>query len=120
MELSRPSEKELAAIKAAAENTFRKDRRITIRLYDHDFKGIQKKALQLGCPTRRLSRRLSIGMLKGIWSRRMGESEKAHSSMLKAQSDSDGRACVGAAFSRDSFDRAGIVNGERILELRDS
>ena len=50
MKLSKPSKKELAAVKAAAENTFRKDKRITIRLYDHDFKGIQKKALQMGIP----------------------------------------------------------------------
>ena len=33
-----------------AEKTFRKDRRITIRLYDHDFKGIQKKAMEMGIP----------------------------------------------------------------------
>ena len=46
----KPSKKELAAIKAAAETTFKKDKRITIRLYDHDLKGIQKKALQLGVP----------------------------------------------------------------------
>ena len=46
----KPSQKELAAIKAAAESTFRKDKRITIRLYDHDLKGIQKKALQMGIP----------------------------------------------------------------------
>jgi len=26
------------------------NKRITIRLYDHDFKGIQKKALQMGIP----------------------------------------------------------------------
>jgi len=38
-----PSKKELKEVKSIAENTFRKDRRITIRLYDHDFKGIQKK-----------------------------------------------------------------------------
>ena len=50
LKLSKPSKKELAAIKAAAESTFKKDRRITIRLYDHDFKGIQKKALQMGIP----------------------------------------------------------------------
>ncbi len=36
-----PSKKELKEVKTIAENTFRKDRRITIRLYDHDFKGIQ-------------------------------------------------------------------------------
>jgi predicted DNA binding CopG/RHH family protein len=50
LKLSRPSKKEIAAIKAAALSTFRKDKRITIRLYDHDFKGIQKKALQMGIP----------------------------------------------------------------------
>lgn len=50
MKVSKPSQKELDAIKAAAESTFKKDRRITIRLYDHDFKGIQKKALQMGIP----------------------------------------------------------------------
>ena len=50
MKLSKPSQKELEAIKAAAESTFIKDKRITIRLYEHDFKGIQKKALQMGIP----------------------------------------------------------------------
>jgi predicted DNA binding CopG/RHH family protein len=50
MKLSKPSKKEIAAIKAAALSTFKKDKRITIRLYDHDFKGIQKKALQMGIP----------------------------------------------------------------------
>ncbi len=48
--LSKPSPEEISAFKAAANNTFKKDRRITIRLYDHDFKGIQKKALQMGIP----------------------------------------------------------------------
>jgi len=46
----KPSKKEIEAIKAAAESTFKKDKRITIRLYDHDFNGIQKKALQMGVP----------------------------------------------------------------------
>ena len=50
MKLSKPSQKELEAIKAAAESTFIKDKRITIRLYEHDFKGIQKKAPQMGIP----------------------------------------------------------------------
>jgi len=50
IKLSKPSREELEAIKAAAKNTFKKDKRITIRLYDHDFKGIQKKALQMGIP----------------------------------------------------------------------
>jgi predicted DNA binding CopG/RHH family protein len=50
MKLSSPSKKEIEAIKAIAKNTFKKDKRITIRLYDHDFKGIQKKALEMGIP----------------------------------------------------------------------
>jgi len=47
---SKPSKKEIEAMRAAAESTFKKDKRVTIRLYDHDFKGIQKKALQMGVP----------------------------------------------------------------------
>jgi len=50
IEVSKPSKKEIDAIKTAAESTFRKDRRVTIRLYDHDYKGIQKKALEMGIP----------------------------------------------------------------------
>tara|TARA_B100000315_G_scaffold174310_1_gene162725 strand:+ start:1594 stop:1866 length:273 start_codon:yes stop_codon:yes gene_type:complete len=50
MQLSIPSKKEIDAIKTAADNTFKKDRRITIRLYDHDLIGIQKKAMEMGIP----------------------------------------------------------------------
>lgn len=50
MHLSTPSKAEKAEIKTAAENTFRKNRRVTIRLYDHDLKGIQKKAMEKGLP----------------------------------------------------------------------
>jgi len=50
MVLSTPSEKEIEAIKATARNTLVKDKRITIRLYDHDYQGIQKKALEMGIP----------------------------------------------------------------------
>ena len=50
MTLSRPSKAEIESIKMAANNTFRKDRRITIRLYEHDFSGIQKKAMEMGIP----------------------------------------------------------------------
>jgi predicted DNA binding CopG/RHH family protein len=45
-----PSKTEIQKIQKAARNTFRKDKRITIRLYDHDLKGIQKKALEMGIP----------------------------------------------------------------------
>jgi predicted DNA binding CopG/RHH family protein len=50
MKPSETSRKELEAIKAAASSTFKKDKRVSIRLYDHDFQGIQKKALQMGVP----------------------------------------------------------------------
>ena len=50
MQLSTPSKTEIDAIKTAANNTFKKDRRITIRLYDHDLIGIQKKAMEMGIP----------------------------------------------------------------------
>ncbi len=50
MKLVSPSKKEIESIKTAADNTFKKDRSITIRLYDHDFIGIQKKAMEMGIP----------------------------------------------------------------------
>jgi len=50
MKTSMPSKKEKEKIKSMAENTFRKDRRVTIRLYDHDLKGIKKKAMEKGMP----------------------------------------------------------------------
>jgi len=50
LKISTPSKKEIESIKAAAKNTFKKDKRITIRLYDHDYKGIQKKAMEMGIP----------------------------------------------------------------------
>ncbi len=46
----KPSGDELEQIRSTAKNTFRKDRRITIRLYDHDLKGIQRKAMEMGIP----------------------------------------------------------------------
>ena len=48
--LRKPNEAERALFKEAAISTFTKDRRVTIRLYDHDFKGIQKKAMEMGVP----------------------------------------------------------------------
>ena len=50
MKLSTLSQKEIESIKAMAKNTFKKDKRVTIRLYDHDYKGIQKKAMEMGIP----------------------------------------------------------------------
>lgn len=45
-----PSKKELNSIKAMAQSTFKKEKRVTLRLYDHDYKGIQKKAMGMGIP----------------------------------------------------------------------
>jgi len=45
-----PTEEDLKKVKKIAENTFRKNRRITIRLYEHDYAGIQKKAMEKGIP----------------------------------------------------------------------
>ena len=50
MKTRKPSRDEIEEIKSAARNTLKKDRRITIRLYDHDLKGIQKKAMEMGIP----------------------------------------------------------------------
>ena len=50
MTLVTPSKKEIETIKPRARKTIIKDKRITIRLYDHDYKGIQKKALEMGIP----------------------------------------------------------------------
>ncbi len=48
LKLSTPSKMEKTKIKSMADKTFRKNRRVTIRLYDHDLKGLQKKAMEKG------------------------------------------------------------------------
>jgi predicted DNA binding CopG/RHH family protein len=50
MELATPSIKDIETIKKIAKKTLVKDKRITIRLYDHDYQGIQKKAMEMGIP----------------------------------------------------------------------
>ena len=45
-----PSEGLLAMLKQAGEKTFKKDKRINIRLSSHDLIGIQRKAAQRGIP----------------------------------------------------------------------
>jgi len=50
IEFQEPSKEEVEKIKSIAKNTMKKDKRITIRLYDHDYKGIQKKAMEMGIP----------------------------------------------------------------------
>jgi len=46
----KPSKALLSDLSKAAENTFKKDKRINIRLSSHDLSGIQRKALQKGIP----------------------------------------------------------------------
>jgi predicted DNA binding CopG/RHH family protein len=50
MVLHDPTPALLARFAQAAENTIRKDRRINIRLSDHDLAGIQRKAAEQGIP----------------------------------------------------------------------
>ncbi len=50
LDLKAPSIQEIEAVKATAKNTFKKDKSITIRLYQHDLAGIQKKAMEMGVP----------------------------------------------------------------------
>lgn len=48
--LTKPDKALLNRLKSAAENTFKKDRRINIRLSDHDMVGIQRVAAAKGVP----------------------------------------------------------------------
>jgi predicted DNA binding CopG/RHH family protein len=48
--LADPTPAVLARFATAADNTTRKDRRINIRLSDHDLAGIQRKAAEQGIP----------------------------------------------------------------------
>ncbi len=50
LKLRKPDKALLKQLKAAAENTFKKDRRINIRLSDHDMVGIQRVAASRGVP----------------------------------------------------------------------
>ncbi|OQY37683.1 MAG: hypothetical protein B6229_07990 [Spirochaetaceae bacterium 4572_7] len=50
LDLRKPTEEELDFYQETAKNTFTKNKRITIRLYEHDYDGIQKKAMELGVP----------------------------------------------------------------------
>ncbi len=50
MEPKKPSKALLSKLSKAADNTFKKDKRINIRLSSHDLTGIQKKALRKGIP----------------------------------------------------------------------
>lgn len=50
MKLEDPSSELLHMLARAGENTFKKDKRINIRLSSHDLIGIQRKAAQKGIP----------------------------------------------------------------------
>ena len=50
LKLEAPSSKLLDMLASAGENTFKKDKRINIRLSSHDLVGIQRKAVQKGIP----------------------------------------------------------------------
>ena len=50
MKPKRPSKALLSNLSKAAENTFKKDKRINIRLSSHDLQGIQQKVLKKGIP----------------------------------------------------------------------
>jgi predicted DNA binding CopG/RHH family protein len=50
LKLEPPSNDLLKMLAEAGENTFKKDKRINIRLSSHDLLGIQRKAVQKGIP----------------------------------------------------------------------
>lgn len=50
MNPQRPSKAFLSKLSKAADHTFKKDKRINIRLSSHDLNGIQRKALHKGIP----------------------------------------------------------------------
>ena len=50
LKLIDPSDEFLQLLAQAGENTFKKDKRINIRLSSHDLIGIQRKAAQKGIP----------------------------------------------------------------------
>ena len=50
LKLEEPSAGLLRKLSGASENTFKKDKRINIRLSSHDLEGIQRKAAPKGIP----------------------------------------------------------------------
>lgn len=50
LKLETPSTELLGLLSSAGENTFKKDKRINIRLSRHDLEGIQRKAAREGLP----------------------------------------------------------------------
>jgi predicted DNA binding CopG/RHH family protein len=50
MKVRKPTSEMLAQLQGASEETFKKDKRINIRISSHDLVGIQRKALKKGIP----------------------------------------------------------------------
>lgn len=50
MRVRKPSKALMAKLATASENTFKKDKRINIRISSHDLLGVQRKASQKGLP----------------------------------------------------------------------
>lgn len=50
MKVHKPSKALMTKLATASENTFKKDKRINIRISSHDLMGIQRKASQKGLP----------------------------------------------------------------------
>jgi len=67
MKLAAPSRKEIGVIKATAKKTLVKNKRVTIRLYDHDYRGIQKKAMEMGVPYQTLISGVIHQYIEGEW-----------------------------------------------------
>jgi predicted DNA binding CopG/RHH family protein len=65
MKVRKPSKALMAQLAGAAANTFKKDKRINIRISSHDLIGIQRKALQKGIPYQALISGLIHQYLEG-------------------------------------------------------
>jgi len=65
--LSKPGQRLLKTLSAAADNTFRKDRRINIRLSERDMVGIQRVAAAKGVPYPSLISGLIHPYVEGDW-----------------------------------------------------
>lgn len=50
MKVRKPSKALMSQLADASERTFKKDKRINIRISSHDLMGVQRKALQKGLP----------------------------------------------------------------------
>ena len=50
LDLRTPTSEDIQQVKKIAKNSLTKNKSITIRLYEHDYTGIQKKAMELGMP----------------------------------------------------------------------